>query len=85
MTTTGDHAAALDAALAVIARHAGELRALGVSRVHIDGTTIEFTEPAPIIHIDGDRHDASREVADPLDDPATFGGVLPSLRRRGES
>lgn len=70
--------------LDLIARKVPALRAAGVLRIQFEGCTVDIA-PLPAI--------AEGEVAtsvpvldygDPLDDPDTFGGKVPTLRRQRE-
>lgn len=81
---TGTDADRLDAVLACVARHAGDLRALGVTRVRALGVTVEIAPTEPRIELDEapPRALVAQVGIDPLDDPATYGGSIPRMRRR---
>lgn len=71
------------ALLDTIIEKAPQLRHAGVLRVQIEGLSFDLapTEPAFGGH-DDDRDKEEVETADPLDDPTTYGGVVPGYRRR---
>ena len=55
------------------------LRDAGVRRLRIDGLEVELAPAEPAIVVAGPPERA--ELLDPLDDPDTFGGRMPSFRR----
>lgn len=65
----------------LIAR-AGDLRKAGVTRVELDGCTVDLAPPEqPLVPLELHEED---EVRDPLSDPATYGrsgGWLPGFPR----
>jgi len=69
----------------VIAR-AEELRAAGIKHIKV-GDCEAVIGDTPEVFDYGVEDDAQplTYAADPLDDPETFGGVLPTLHRRGDS
>lgn len=64
--------------MAVLAEYCPKLRDSGVTRVAVEGVVVDIAQKT---------EDLIPQIRDempavhPLDDPATFGGVIPSLRR----
>ena len=71
--------------LDTIARKAPALRAAGVTRVEVDGVAFEIDPPMPEVDNDPQRNERMRGDLDALDDPDTFGGAVPTMRRRHDS
>lgn len=66
--------------VALICDRASDLRAAGVQSISIDGATVTLYEGAPALHSSTGTvppGPPDRPTLGPLDDPETFGGILP--------
>jgi len=71
----------LDDRLAVIAKRAPELRRAGVLKVEIEGVVIDLLPEMPTADDKPGRNDRLRGDLPWDQDPDTFGGHVPTLRR----
>jgi len=64
----------------VIAR-AVDLRRVGVARISIEGCVVDLlpTDEAAAVAAEPSAEDKATEPTDPLEDPWTFGGRVPSI------
>jgi hypothetical protein len=71
--------------LDLLIRKAPALRDAGVKRIDLKGVVVELTErDAPAV-ADTASDEEHPDMMDPLEDPSTYGGRVPSFRRqRGE-
>jgi len=65
----------------ILVARAGALRAAGVTKIVIDGATVELAPPDAVLRIERPERE---EFSDALDDPDTYGGAVPTLARRGD-
>lgn len=66
--------------VSLICDRAADLRAAGVQSISIDGATVTLYEGMPVVATKAEKippGPPERPTLSPLDDPETFGGILP--------